>query len=785
MKKIKIFTMLICIVTVICAIAVSSNAKWWDENPFTDVKSSHWYYDAVRIANENGIFNGTSENKYSPSVKMTRAMLVKALANLDGYTEAYKGTTPFTDVKSNHWFATAVEWAYETKVTSGKTDTTFAPNENITREQLAAMLYRYAEYKGMEITNTKEISSFPDASKVSEYAVKNFEWAYGNGIINGSVKDGKTYLNPRNPATRAECATMFSKYLYLEPVYEINGNDLSLYTIVYSDAEAAKVDSINDAAQALQKYIRSATGIALPVMSDSSPVGEYEILLGKTTREVKADLGTLTSDMEYICAVEGNTLVIMGADDSTKLNGNGDRSHHNINGTLNAVYNLLEEKFGYDFYYDGEGVVSNPDPVISLEDGYYHTDIQAFESVSMYINSEGAECYLHNNYYSEWGCNVPHQLVHLINGGWKNGYTSDPTAANICYSDPENMEKALINTRELLESRPQLNLVGLMQTDSSAICRCSRCAAIYTADGRAGTIIRLVNYVAENLEEEYPDVKYASISYNWSSKPPKSDLSYHKNVILYHAPITVCPTHAYTDTSCEYNDSFPDNIKTWSEKASKFYVWDYTGSFGDCMAPCPDLDSIHTNVKAFYDSGVRGVFLNGRMGNTSDMYGLRAYLFTQLYRDPLMSEEEYYYHMNGYLKTFYGDGWSYIREYIDKLADIADQKCSGTHVDIDKLYDFDLVYKAGKELDALWDKAEAAAKTETHLANIQKHRLTWTYLWQSARYEKDYTNGDAASREEYTAVSAKLSEDIVKFNVKWDGKGDEPSGDLTVPPYQW
>ncbi|MBR4880771.1 MAG: S-layer homology domain-containing protein, partial [Clostridia bacterium] len=186
MKNFKIISVLICAVILITAFAVTSSAKWWEDNPFTDVKSSHWYYDAVRICNENDIFNGTADDKYSPSVKMTRAMLVKALANMDGYTEEFKGTTPFTDVKSSHWFASAVEWAYTNGITSGKTDTTFAPNENITREQLAAMLYRYAEYKGMTIENSKSIKDFPDAGKVASYAVANFEWAYGNGIINGS-----------------------------------------------------------------------------------------------------------------------------------------------------------------------------------------------------------------------------------------------------------------------------------------------------------------------------------------------------------------------------------------------------------------------------------------------------------------------------------------------------------------------------------------------------------------------------------------------------------------------
>ncbi|MBR4880772.1 MAG: DUF4838 domain-containing protein, partial [Clostridia bacterium] len=334
-------------------------------------------------------------------------------------------------------------------------------------------------------------------------------------------------------------------------------------------------------------------------------------------------------------------------------------------------------------------------------------------------------------------------------------------------------------------AKPTVNLVGLIQSDSDSYCRCSNCAAVYREHGRAGTVIQLVNYVAENLEADYPDVCYASMAYNWSSTPPKSDLKYRDNVILYHAPITLCPSHEYTDKDCKYNKGYTENIASWQGRAGKFYLWDYTGSFGDCMTPCPDLDSIRSNAEAFYQSGVRGVFLNGRTGNTSDLYQLRAYLFTQLYRDPLMSEEEYSYRMNGFLKTYFGDGYSYIRQYIDKLNDIADKQCTGTHVEIDKTYDLSHVYPETAELDALWDKAEAAVKTEDQLNRIQKHRLSWTYLMQCARYEKDYTNGNDASREAYTKVSAKLSEDIVKFNVKWDGKGDEPSGDLTVPPNQW
>ena len=779
MKRIKILSMLVCTVILLCALALTANAKWWDENPFTDVKSSHWYYDAVRITNENGIFNGTSETKFTPSGKMTRAMLVQALASADGFDKAdYTEGTPFTDVKASHWFAPAVEWAYKNNITSGKTADKFAPNEYITREQLASMLYRYAAYKGIEITNTKDFSSFPDASKVASYAKDSFEWAYGNGIINGSKKGDELFLNPRNTATRAECATMFSKYLYLTPIYEINGNDLSLYTIVYSDKE---IDSVRDAAEDLAKFIEQSVGIALPVVTDEAEATEYEILVGKTNRD-NVDLSELESDTQFVCAVKGDKLILIGTDDSTEFNVKGDISHHNIDGTKNAVYYFLEKKFGFEFYYDGEGTVATPDPVISLDDGYTYIDGPALESIGMYIDDEGSECYLHNGYYEEWGCGLPHQLGNLMMYGESS---SDNMWGNPCYSDPDNIEKLITNIRALIENNPDLNLIGLIQNDSDTYCRCSSCDPIYRADGRAGTLMRLVNTVAETFEEEYPDLRFATWAYTWSANPPSSDLRYHDNVILYYNTIKLCPCHEYTDTSCKNNKSSASTLKKWDEKTNKLYLWEHTGSFGDAMVPAQDLDSIRANAAYFYENGVRGVFLNGRAGNTSDMYGLRAYLFTQVYRDPLMTEEEYYYRMNGYLETFFGNGYSYIRSYIDKLCDIANEQCTGTHAAIEGMYDYDLIREAGDELNALWDMAESAAQNDTYLNRVKMYRLSWTYLWQSARYESDYTNGTAAQREAYKAVSQNLYEEILHYEVKWDGFEEQPSGDLEKAPCNW
>ncbi|MBQ4602191.1 MAG: DUF4838 domain-containing protein [Clostridia bacterium] len=786
MKKIKIFTMLICIVTVICAIAVSSNAKWWDENPFTDVKSSHWYYDAVRIANENGIFNGTSENKYSPSVKMTRAMLVKALANLDGYTEEYKGTTPFTDVKSNHWFATAVEWAYETKVTSGKTDTTFAPNENITREQLAAMLYRYAEYKGMTIENSKDISEFPDASKVSTYAVENLKWAYGNGIVNGSKSGDKLYLNPRNPATRAECATMFSKYLYLEPVYEINGNDISLYTIVYN---ANEIESVAEAANDLAKYIEMSIGYKLPVVTDEAEVGEYEILVGKTNREEKGlitvDRAAFTDDQNFLCQVQGNYLVITGIDTDAGRD-DGSRTTFNIDGSQNAVIYFLEKEFGLNFYYKDEGTYAEADPVISLNDGYEYIDGPSFETRTLYIHSAGDDSYLDcGYYYSDWGCGLPHQLGNLMTGAWRHTYEN--TWDTPCLSSPENIESLLKNIRELLAEKPNVNLVGLIQNDSQNYCRCSLCAAAYREEGtRGGALIRLLNIVGDTFEEEQPNVKFATWAYNWSIKPPESDTTLHKNILLHYNTLHLCPAHEYSDTTCEFNKESAEHIKKWGEIVDKLYLWEHTAAFSDSMTPFPDFDSILPNAKYFADNGCEGVFLNSMVGRSAELLELRAYLFAHVYRDPYMTEEEYYYRMDGFLKAFYGDGWKSIREYIDRITELGNEKHHSFHAGTSGFYDYEHIREVIPTFEKLWDEAEAGAKTPEQLEHIQVSRTSWTYLKQCALYDTQFKNGTDEQKKAYENENQKLVDMIRKYGIhigeNYDGDYDL---NISINPENW
>lgn len=187
------------------------------ENPalidsrFADVKSSEWYYTWVTKAVDAGLFGGISETTFAPEATMTRAMLVTVLYRMEG-SPAVSGTSKFTDVPADEWYSDAVIWASENGIVNGATETRFAPEQNLLREQLAAMLLRYAiKYNKMETAGRKELTSFADRNKVSEYALDAMQWSFCHNIIGGS--DG--LLLPDGNATRAQCAKMLVAFYEL------------------------------------------------------------------------------------------------------------------------------------------------------------------------------------------------------------------------------------------------------------------------------------------------------------------------------------------------------------------------------------------------------------------------------------------------------------------------------------------------------------------------------------------------------------------------------------------
>ena len=177
---------------------------------FLDVPWDSWFAPAVAFVNQTGLMVGTSAKSFEPDSGMSRAMLVTVLWRLEG-SPAPAGSTPFTDLKQA-WYKDAVAWAYENDIVKGISDTRFSPNGAITREQIATILYRYSNFKGIETTEMADISAYPDAGKVQSYAADAMSWANAAGLITGSPVNKVPHLLPRDSATRAQVATILMRY---------------------------------------------------------------------------------------------------------------------------------------------------------------------------------------------------------------------------------------------------------------------------------------------------------------------------------------------------------------------------------------------------------------------------------------------------------------------------------------------------------------------------------------------------------------------------------------------
>ena len=200
------------------------------ENPFTDVPASHWAHDDITYVYENDLMNGTDGSLFSPESTTTRAQVVTVLYRLAGQPAA-DWANPFWDVPASAWFHDAVTWAWENDITGGVSSTHFGAGNAVTREQLAAFLYRYAQDQGYDTSARADLSGYSDAGLVSSYATEALSWANATGLITGTTA---TTLSPKGSATRAQVATILSRFCqdvipggYVSPAHMIRNLEAS------------------------------------------------------------------------------------------------------------------------------------------------------------------------------------------------------------------------------------------------------------------------------------------------------------------------------------------------------------------------------------------------------------------------------------------------------------------------------------------------------------------------------------------------------------------------------
>ncbi|MBR5633436.1 MAG: S-layer homology domain-containing protein, partial [Clostridia bacterium] len=216
MKLTKILSAVLAVLMLFSAGLIGVTAE--ENLPFTDVPAGEWYYDAVAYTYGMGLMNGTGDGtKFSPSMNLTRGMVVTVLYRNYGAPEVHF-LNPFADVKEDAYYGAAAVWAYHSKVVTGTGedewgDPLFSPDRNITRQELATMIGRYAAFCHVDTTkNTADIAVFPDSGKVASWAADTVKWAAGTGIITGKGTGSSATLSPEDLATRAEFATIIKRF---------------------------------------------------------------------------------------------------------------------------------------------------------------------------------------------------------------------------------------------------------------------------------------------------------------------------------------------------------------------------------------------------------------------------------------------------------------------------------------------------------------------------------------------------------------------------------------------
>ncbi len=227
MKKILFYSISLLLI-VIMSYGVISTAF---ADQYNDVEDEEWYYNAVNYVTENNLMTGNGNGSFEPNAPITRGMLVTILYRIEN-TPILSGNGGFSDVPENSYYATAVAWAAENNITSGTSNNRFSPHNQITREQFAAMLYRYADMKGYDISKYADVNRFSDATQISLFAEEAMRWAIGNELLRGS--DG--WLSPKGVTTRAQAAEIFMRFIE-NVTNELSAKDESEQNLELSDMQ--------------------------------------------------------------------------------------------------------------------------------------------------------------------------------------------------------------------------------------------------------------------------------------------------------------------------------------------------------------------------------------------------------------------------------------------------------------------------------------------------------------------------------------------------------------------
>ena len=526
-------------------------------------------------------------------------------------------------------------------------------------------------------------------------------------------------------------------------------------------APQASAQTGTDTETVSQTETNNAESMVLTEVSISTGSSESEVHAGEELAKYLTQKNVVVKDGAFPITISVDdslvddafiiTATLSGENAGMTMKGGNDR------GVLYAVYKFLEELGGVRYFMPGLETV--PDSEIVITDGVVLEYTPFFELRRLSWNCVGTNtdwCAKNGVNAHDGGETEPYGgkvvygsglFVHTLGALTETGGGASP---NPCLSldSPEgqaNYQKVIKNLRIALEADPTINIVSVSQNDKNEYCHCDYCLAsyaLYTHDagnvekgGTAGNLLAFVNAVAEELEDEYPNLIVDTLAYNYTQAPPKGIVPRH-NVCIRVCSIRVCFMHPFTECP---DAKGPNNIAwtrtalfrtdfiNWGKICDRIHVWDYTTNFAYYIAPFCNFGSMRENMRFYHENGVRGMFPQGNSQSISGEFGeLRTYLLAKLMWNPYMSEEEYNRHMNEFLQAYYGAGWIYIRQYIQYSINMAADSC----INIYEAPLQSITEAEYRQMDATfsgwWERAELIAGDRADA--VHRSALQWRYI---------------------------------------------------------
>jgi hypothetical protein len=492
----------------------------------------------------------------------------------------------------------------------------------------------------------------------------------------------------------------------------------------------AAPDSERWAAEELQQWLKSISGIEFPIVSDAAAAGDTAIILGFTPRtaELLGEDATepAPDDESFTIKSVGPTILIWGGAQR---------------GTMYGVHTFLEREFGCRWYTKDVSVIPKRDawsfvsldhregPGVRVRNDFYY---EAFDSTwaarnkmngAMTVREQpgGVEGYwavhtffplmppeeffeVHPEYYS------------LIDG--ERVYER----AQLCLTHPDVLRIITERLLQRMRESPEYLIYSVSQNDWRNPCQCENCQAIAKREeSESGPIIWFVNQVAEAAEAEFPDKFVGTLAYQYTRKPPKT-LKPRENVVIRLCSIECCFAHDFT--SCPRNAEFMDDLRGWAAIAPHMYIWDYVVNFSHYVMPYPNFRVLQPNIKTFRDHKAIGIMEQAAYQSRGGEFAeLRAYVIAQLLWNPECDVPSV---IDDFIYGYYGRSGQYIRAYFDLLHS---QITPETHIGLgmrpdDKIYSDAFI----REAERLFDKAEDVADDVDILHRVELARLPLMYL---------------------------------------------------------